>query len=59
NLNKTVALFDKTLNGLIVGDMELGLPKTENSEIVAQLTVVKENCGYLLKIVYKKVILKL
>ena len=42
NLNKTVALFDKTLNGLIVGDMELGLPKTENPEIVAQLTVVKE-----------------
>ena len=42
NLDKTVALFDKTLKGLISGDTQLGLPKTENPEILAQLTVVKE-----------------
>jgi hypothetical protein len=42
NLDKTVALFDKTLHGLIAGDSDLGLPKTENADILAQLTVVKE-----------------
>jgi len=40
NLKKTTALFDKTLNGLINGDAELGLPKTENAEILAQLDKV-------------------
>jgi len=42
NLAKTVALFDKTLKGLIAGDTDLGLPKTENPDIVAQLSVVKK-----------------
>jgi len=42
NLKKTAALFDKTLKGLVDGDAELKLPKTENKEIVAQLKVVSE-----------------
>ena len=45
NLAKTAALFDKTLNGLINGDESLGLPKTENPEIVGQLKKVKELWG--------------
>lgn len=45
NLAKTVALFDKTLNGLINGDESLGLPKTENPEIVGQLKKVAELWG--------------
>jgi len=40
NLTATKALFDKTLKGLIQGDADLGLPKTENPEIVAQLEKV-------------------
>jgi hypothetical protein len=39
-LSKTAELFDKTLKGLISGDAELNLPKTENKEILAQLEVV-------------------
>jgi hypothetical protein len=45
NLAKTVALFDKTLKGLIGGDEGLGLPKTTNAEIVGQLNVVVELWG--------------
>ena len=41
-LVKTSELFDKTLKGLIAGDKELNLPKTENKEIVAQLEKVTE-----------------
>jgi nitrate/nitrite-specific signal transduction histidine kinase len=41
NLEKTAALFDKTLNGLINGDKGLGLPKTEDPAILAQLEKVK------------------
>ncbi len=41
-LAKTSELFDKTLKGLIAGDKELNLPKTENKEIVAQLEKVTE-----------------
>lgn len=40
NLQKTVALFDKTLKGLVNGDAELGLPKTEDAMILAQLDKV-------------------
>jgi len=40
NLAKTVALFDKTLKGLIGGDATLGLPKTTNEAILKQLEVV-------------------
>lgn len=37
NLQKTAALFDKTLKGLVNGDAELGLPKTTDADILAQL----------------------
>jgi nitrate/nitrite-specific signal transduction histidine kinase len=40
NLQKTAALFDKTLKGLINGDADLGLPKTEDAAILAQLNKV-------------------
>lgn len=40
NLKKTMALFDKTLKGLIAGDEELKLPPTENTEIKDKLTDV-------------------
>ena len=42
NLKKTAELFDKTLKGLVDGDSDLKLPKTENKEILAQLDKVKE-----------------
>jgi hypothetical protein len=42
NLKKTETLFDKTLKGLVDGDKDLNLPKTENKEILAQLEKVKE-----------------
>ncbi len=42
NLAKTVALFDKTLNGLINGDSSLNLPKTEDKAILAQLQKVTD-----------------
>ena len=41
-LAKTSKLFDKTLKGLIAGDKELNLPKTDNKEILAQLNKVTE-----------------
>lgn len=40
NLKKTVALFDKTLKGLIHGDEDLGLVMAENPKIVEQLEKV-------------------
>jgi len=40
SLKKTSALFDKTLKGLVNGDSGLNLPKTENTEILAQLEKV-------------------
>ena len=42
NLSKTVALFDKTLKGLIDGDESLGLPKTTDPDILKQLKVVSD-----------------
>jgi len=42
NLKKTVALFDKTLKGLMDGDSSLNLPKTEDKDILAQLKKVSE-----------------
>jgi nitrate/nitrite-specific signal transduction histidine kinase len=42
NLQKTAALFDKTLKGLINGDADLGLPKTEDAAIRAQLGTVQK-----------------
>jgi len=41
NLKATATLFDKTLKGLIAGDAELKLPKTEDPAIVAQLEKVQ------------------
>jgi len=41
-LTKTEGLFDKTLTGLINGDKDLNLPKSENKEIIAQLNKVSE-----------------
>ncbi len=40
SLKKTSALFDKTLKGLIAGDADLGLDKTVDKDIVAQLDKV-------------------
>ncbi len=40
NLKKTAALFDKTLKGLIAGDADLGLEKTDDKAIVEQLNKV-------------------
>ncbi len=42
SLAKTVALFDKTLKGLVAGDESLGLPATTNADILAQLKVVTD-----------------
>jgi len=42
SLIKTVELFDKTLKGLVAGDKDLNLPKTENKEVLVQLTKVTE-----------------
>ncbi len=39
---KTVALFEKTLNGLIKGDESLGLKGTEDANILKQLEVVQK-----------------
>jgi nitrate/nitrite-specific signal transduction histidine kinase len=39
-LGKTVALFEKTLSGLVNGDEDLGLPGTKDKEILAQLDIV-------------------
>ncbi len=39
-MDKTKNLFDKTLNGLLKGDLELGIPATQNPVIVEQLLVV-------------------
>ncbi|MDM8545549.1 type IV pili methyl-accepting chemotaxis transducer N-terminal domain-containing protein [Candidatus Venteria ishoeyi] len=40
NLKKTANLFDRTLKGLKDGDADLGLPKTTDAGILAQLDVV-------------------
>ncbi len=50
-LISTAKLFDKTLNGLLFGDPDLGLPKTEEKHIVEQLFKVKDLWGPF----YKKV----
>ena len=50
-LLSTAKLFDKTLTGLLFGDADLGLPKTEKKEIVEQLFKVKDLWGAF----YKKI----
>ncbi len=40
NLQKSAGLFDKTLKGLVQGDAELGLPKTEDAATLAQIDKV-------------------
>ena len=42
SLTKTVALFDKTLKGLVAGDASLKLPATTNKDILAQLQIVSD-----------------
>lgn len=42
SLAKTVALFDKTLKGLISGDESLKLPATTDKDILAQLKIVSD-----------------
>ena len=42
NAKKTVALFEKTLNGLIKGDESLGLKGTQDAGILKQLEVVQK-----------------
>ncbi len=44
-LLSTAKLFDKTLRGLLFGDKELGLPKTEEKDIVEQLFKVNDLWG--------------
>ncbi len=41
NLTNTIKLFEKTLKGLVNGDTELGLLKTKDKKILAQLAEVK------------------
>ena len=41
SLEKTAGLFDRTLKGLISGDKELGLPRTESVSIISQLNHVQ------------------
>ncbi len=40
SLGKTVALFEKTLSGLVKGDADLGLSGTTDNDILAQLAKV-------------------
>ena len=42
SLEKTINLFDKTLKGLISGDADLGLPPTQDTETLGQLTHVQK-----------------
>ena len=41
NMEKTAALFERTLKGLRDGDAELGLPGTKDEEIIDQLGIVE------------------
>ncbi len=41
SLTKTVALFEKTLTGLVSGDADLGLPATTDKDILVQLGKVE------------------
>ena len=41
-LKKTVDLFEKSIHGLIDGDIELGLPPTTDPEILAQINKVHD-----------------
>ena len=45
NLNNSIKLFEKTLKGLVNSDAELGLPKTKDKKILAQLAEVKSLWG--------------
>ena len=45
DLAKTVGLFDKTLNGLIDGDAQVGLSPAPSAELKAQLNKVKSMWG--------------
>ncbi len=40
DVSKTEALFERTLQGLITGDLELGLPPAKNKEVKTQLQKV-------------------
>lgn len=42
NLKKTAGLFEKTLNGLIKGDSDLGLEPTKDAAIAKQLEMVQQ-----------------
>ena len=42
SLEKTANLFDRTLNGLISGDKELGLPPTQSISILSQINHVQK-----------------
>lgn len=53
NLNKTITLFDKTLKGLVEGDAELGLAKTNNKKILTQLAEVQNLWGEFKPVVEK------
>lgn len=42
NLLETFTLFDRTLQGLVVGDVTLGLMETKSATILAQLKVIED-----------------
>ncbi len=43
HLKKTIKLFDKTLKGLVGGDIDLGLPSTKDEKILTQLAKVQSH----------------
>ncbi|HIO91392.1 MAG TPA: hypothetical protein EYG68_00925 [Leucothrix mucor] len=43
SLQKTLELFDKTLQGLVSGNDDLGLPATKDTAILKQLALVQEH----------------
>jgi hypothetical protein len=48
-LKKDISLFDKTLNGLIEGDVDLALIGTTDKDILKQLNIVKKEWEYFKK----------
>jgi methyl-accepting chemotaxis protein len=42
DVSQTFALFDKTMIGLVKGDADLGLPRTQDQAVLRQLAVARE-----------------
>ena len=54
NLEQTIALFDRTLKGLLNGDLGLGLQGTRNGAIRYQLRLIQKNWKNYKSILTKK-----